>query len=61
MESANMKGKVTNLGIGETVEFPIEKLNIIRTYAYEVGLKAERKYKTAVDKVRRVITVTREE
>jgi hypothetical protein len=56
-----MKERVISLGVGEMVEFPIEKLNIIRTYAYEVGLKMNRKYKAVVDKARRVITVTREE
>lgn len=59
MEIQTTKDKVKELEVGASVEFPIEKLNIIRTYAYEIGLKMERRYTTAIDKEKRTIAVKR--
>lgn len=50
---------IQSLGIGEQVQYPIEKLFSVRTLACTKGLELNRKYKTTVDRQKKVITVTR--
>lgn len=47
--------------IGQSLQFPLERLQVIRQYAYELGMLMERKYHTAIDKDAKLISVTRDE
>lgn len=59
MEKENTKEKIKQMEIGQTVSFPIERLAVIRTYASELSLVMNRKYKTRADKGKRRIVVSR--
>lgn len=50
---------IQKLEVGEQVQYPIEKLFSVRTIACTKGLELSRKYKTSVDRKKRVIIVTR--
>lgn len=58
-KSKAMSPIIQSLGIGEQVQYPIEKLFSVRTLACTKGLELNRKYKTTVDRQKKVITVTR--
>jgi len=58
-KSKAMSPIIQSLEIGEQVQYPIEKLFSVRTLACTKGLELNRKYKTTVDRQKKVITVTR--
>ena len=51
---------LTNMEVGVSTNFPIEKLKTVRTQASELGAILSRRYKTKTDRVKKVIIVTRE-
>lgn len=51
---------ITGLRVGQSTEFPILKMKSVRTQASELGAIYDRKYKTHIDRINRVIVVTRE-
>lgn len=59
MEKENTKEEIKQMEIGQMVSFPIERLAVIRTYASELSLVMDRKYKTRADKGKRRIEVSR--
>lgn len=47
------------LGVNQKVEFPIEKLRVVRVTASDLGLMFGRRYTTLTDRDERVVIVTR--
>jgi hypothetical protein len=47
------------LGVNQKVEFPIEKLRVVRVTASDLGLMFGRRYSTLTDRDERTVTVTR--
>lgn len=58
-KQVKVRPTLTNLGIGKTVTFPIEKTKSVRTQASDLGLILDRKYQTETDREKRIITVIR--
>ena len=50
---------ITGMVAGESRKFPIEKLRYVRVSASELGVMLNRKYRTALDREARTVTVTR--
>ena len=59
-QAVDMKNQVRQLEVGMALQFPLERMYVVRQYAYEVGMLMGRRYITAIDKEKRTITVTRE-
>lgn len=51
--------QIAQLGIGEALAFPAEKLHSVRVTAYNLGFQLDRLYKTHADRKERVIVVIR--
>lgn len=58
-QAKDLKNQVRGLAVGQTLEQPIERLAVVRQYAYMIGLTEDKSYHTEVDRERRVIKVTR--
>jgi hypothetical protein len=52
--------QIRDINVGESREFPIEKVRTIRTYACVHGLESGKKYVTSVSREKKVIVVKRE-
>lgn len=50
---------LTDLEVGKTVTFHIEKTKSVRAQASDLGLILNRKYQTETDREKRIITVIR--
>lgn len=50
---------LTDLEVGKTVTFTIEKTKSVRAQASDLGLILNRKYQTETDREKRIITVIR--
>lgn len=61
MENFTQKIRPTlfEMGVGDTVKFPIIRLKSVRTQASELGIMYERQYTTKTDRVEKIIEVTR--
>lgn len=59
MEKENTKEEIKQMEIGDVISYPIERLAVIRTYAWEIGLVMNRNYKTYTHKDERMVTVKR--
>lgn len=61
MEQKQLKVRtaLTNLEVGETVSFPIDKTKGVRSQASDLGIILDRVYSTATNRQERTITVTR--
>lgn len=59
-ESQNIKSIIVALEVGQSTDFPVERLDYVRVISSNAGLTLGRKYKTATKRDERVITVTRE-
>jgi hypothetical protein len=61
MENKTNKIRPTllNMGIGETLSFPIEKLKTVRVQASELGAMFDMLFKTRTDRDLRIIEITR--
>jgi hypothetical protein len=44
---------------GQSLQFPLERMYVIRQYAYELGMLMGREYHTAIDKEKKTIEVSR--
>ena len=58
-EKISMRRAMRDMGIGESVAFPIESRSSIRTYCCEYGFEWKRKFKSKTDRTSRSIIVTR--
>lgn len=56
----DVKIRIEQMEVGESVSFDIARLLTVRTYASSVGLVMNRHYKTTTDREAGTITVTRE-
>ncbi len=61
MEIQDLKNSVRHMEVGQTIEQPIERLAVVRQYAYEIKLLEGKVYTTFADKDKRVVTITRVE
>lgn len=56
-----LKVKIRELEIGDTIAFPISKTPSVRTSASEIGLMLKRRYSTYTDREASAVYVTRKE
>lgn len=56
-----LKMKIRELAIGDTIAFPISKTPSVRTSASEIGLMLKRRYTTYTDRDASAVYVTRKE
>lgn len=63
IEKKEMSGrqKLLNLGIGESVDYPLTKLDSARSDSYRYGLQWGKKFKAKINRDLRVVTITRVE
>lgn len=61
VSSGPVATQIKALEVGECVHFPIEKLGNVKTCASNQGAMMGRTFTTSVDRVQRVISVTRTE
>lgn len=54
-----MRPAITKLEVGESKDFPIERLKSVRTQASELGVILNRKFRTVSNREARTVTVTR--
>lgn len=57
----NIRKTITNMEVGDTVVFPVQRMKSVRVQASELGVILERQYKTWTDRYDRTITVERVE
>lgn len=55
----NIKGQMREMEAGQTLQFPIERLAVVRVYASDLSAELDREYKTRTDRPRRIIEVCR--
>ena len=55
----NIKGQMRDMEAGQTLQFPIERLAVVRVYASDLSAELNRDYKTRTDRPRRIIEVIR--
>lgn len=60
-QAIDLKNRVRQLEVGETMEQPIERLAVVRQYTYEIKLLTGKVYTTSADRDKRVIKITRVE
>ena len=54
-----MRTSIKNMKVGESINFPIEKVRTIRVLASDLGLQYNRLYRTRASQQNRTITVIR--
>lgn len=61
MENSATKIRPTllNMGVGDTITFPIERLKSVRVQASELGAMFDLSFKTRTDRNQRIIEITR--
>lgn len=57
--STKIRPALVSLEVGESMEFPIEKMKSVRTQASELGMILNRQFKTRTNRVTHTIMVTR--
>ena len=57
--SMKMRPAIEAMLVSEKLDFPIQKLNSVRTTASELGAIHDRHYVTRADRDRKIISVTR--
>lgn len=55
----NIKGQMREMEAGQSLQFPIERLAVVRVYASDLSAELNREYKTRTDRPRRIIEVIR--
>ena len=55
----SIRSLITILRIGQTVTFPLNRLNSVRVTAYSYGLESGKQFKTSTDRDAKTIVVTR--
>ena len=56
---SNITVRISELGLNESLAFPIIKLSSVRSAASAIGLANNRLYRTETDRISQTITVTR--
>lgn len=51
---------VREMDIGDIVEYPLERMRVVKATVSMLGVELGRKYRTYIDKVNRIIRVVRE-
>lgn len=59
--SLSTREKIASLEIGGTITFNLEKMNMVRSTASQLGLLMNRRYKTKTSRENRTINVMRVE
>lgn len=54
-----LRSVIRDLSIGESIDFPIDRLQSVKTTCTDLGLIYERKFKTKTNRVKKTISVTR--
>ena len=57
----DLKNEIREMAVGQRLSFPLDRLAVVRTYASEIGLVMNRRYKTFADRDTRSVVVTRVE
>ena len=58
-QAIDTKSRIRQMNLMQTLQFPLERMYVIRQYAYELGMLMNREYHTAIDKEKKIIRVTR--
>lgn len=59
--TAQLTNKFLKMEVGRQLAFPVERLNVVRTTASNLGISLGRRYITHTDRENRTVTVTRTE
>lgn len=54
-----LRSVIRDLPEGESIDFPIDRLQSVKTTCTDLGLIYERKFKTKTNRVKKTISVTR--
>ena len=54
-----LRSVIRDLSEGESIDFPIHRLQSVKTTCTDLGLIYERKFKTQTNRVKKTISVTR--
>ena len=54
-----LRAVIRDLSEGESIDFPIDRLQSVKTTCTALGLIYERKFKTKTNRVKKTISVTR--
>ena len=54
-----LRSVIRDLFEGESIDFPIDRLQSVKTTCTDLGLIYERKFKTKTNRVKKTISVTR--
>lgn len=54
-----LRAVIRDLSKGESIDFPISRLQTVKTTCSDLGLIYERKFKTKTNRVKKTISVTR--
>lgn len=54
-----LRSVIRDLAEGESIDFPIDRLQSVKTTCTDLGLIYERKFKTKTNRVKKTISVTR--
>lgn len=59
IQTIDTKSQIRQMEKGQLLQFPLERMYVIRQYAYELGMLMGREYHTAIDKEKKIIEVSR--
>lgn len=54
-----LRSVIRDLSMGKSIDFPIDRLQSVKTTCTDLGLIYERKFKTKTNRVKKTISVTR--
>lgn len=57
----DLKNEIREMEVGQKLRLPMDRLAVARTYASEIGLVMNRRYKTFADRDTRSVIITRVE
>ena len=57
----DLKNEIREMEVGQKLRLPLDRLAVVRTYASEIGLVMNRRYKTFADRETRSVIITRVE
>lgn len=59
IQTIDTKSQIRQMEKGQSLQFPLERMYVIRQYAYELSMLMGREYHTAIDKEKKIIEVSR--
>lgn len=59
-DMTKVRPQLVGMNVGDEIHFPLEKLRTVRAQASELGAIYDRKYRTKMDRVTRLLYVFRE-